>query len=323
MSGPATITAVVPSHGRPLRLLWLLNSMEEQTLDRSEWELLVVHDYDSATAQRVFDSHPLRADGTLRHIAMPEGTITYAPHKRNVGWRAARGRLVAFTDDDCRPEPDWLERLLEAAGRNPAGIVQGLTRPDPLESRVLAAPHVRTMNVKPVTAWAQTCNILYPRELIERAGGFDEDALTGEDVGLALRAQQLGARMDPAPDAVVNHAVESHQLPGIMRENLKWRHLAYLAKEQPEVRAEFPLGIFWDTEHMRTTAALAGIAGARRHPALLALALPYVRRALRRRGRHLRGRAIAAAELPGQLAKQGAEVLGLVAGSVRHRTLLL
>jgi cellulose synthase/poly-beta-1,6-N-acetylglucosamine synthase-like glycosyltransferase len=230
---------------------------------------------------------------------------------------------VAFTDDDCRPEPDWLEKLLAAARRNPGGFVQGLTRPDPLERGVLAAPHVRTMNVKPVTAWAQTCNILYPRELIERAGGFDEKALTGEDTGLALRAIELGARVDAAPDAVVNHAVESHPLPGIMRENLKWRHLAYFTKEQPAVRAEFPLGIFWDEEHMRTTAALVGIVGARFHPALLVLAAPYVRRSLRRRGRHLKGRMIAAAELPGQLAKQGAEVLGLAAGSVRHRTLVL
>src|SRR5205814_4172614 len=96
--------------------------------------------------------------------------------QRNLGWRAAAGQLIAFTDDDCRPEPEWLERLVEAAGRSPGEIVQGATRPDALERNVLAAPHVRTMSIDPVGPYAQTCNIVYPRELLERLGGFDEQA---------------------------------------------------------------------------------------------------------------------------------------------------
>jgi hypothetical protein len=108
-----------------------------------------------------------------------------------------------------------------------------------------------------------------------------------------------------------------------MRQNWKWRHLAYLVKSHPEFRREMPLGIFWDEQHLRVTAAAVGIAAARRRPWLLALAAPYVGEALGRRGAGPRAQATAFAELPGQFTRQFAEVVGLAIGSVRNRTLVL
>jgi GT2 family glycosyltransferase len=316
VEGSIAVSVVVPSHGRHLRLRWLLNALDEQTLARADWEVVVVHDYDAATAERVFDGHDVRS------FAIEPGTGSPA-RQRNIGWRAARGGLIAFTDDDCRPDSAWLERLLAVARGNPGAVVQGRTQPDPLEAALLRAPHVRTLYIDPVNAYRQTCNMLYPRELLDRLGGFDERAVAGEDVDLSLRAEAAGARIVAAPEALVYHAVESHTLPGIVRQNLKWRHLAYLAKRHPELRREFPLRVFWDTDHMLTTGALIGMAAAPRHRAAAALAVPYVARALRRRGGGARGRAIALAELPGQAVRQAAEIAGLVAGSVRHRTILL
>ncbi len=315
------VTVVVPSHGRHLRLLWLLNALAEQTL-AAPWEVVVVHDYDAAVAERVLDRHPLARDGRLRHVAIEPGTGSPA-RQRNIGWRAARGRLVAFTDDDCRPEPEWLDRLVASVRDPDADVVQGLTRPDALEHHLLAAPHFRTMLTNPPGPYFQTCNMLYPRALLDRLGGFDERAVSGEDVGLACRARAAGAHVVAARRAIVNHAVESHTLPGMVRENLKWRHLAYLVKRHPEVRDDLVLRVFWDRDHLAMTAALAGLAAARRDRRALALAAPYAVRAAGRRGRGLRARVTALAELPGQSVRQLAEVAGMAAGSVRHRTLLL
>jgi glycosyltransferase involved in cell wall biosynthesis len=312
---------VVPSHGRPLRLLWLLNALEEQTLS-GPWDVVVVHDYDAGFAERVLDRHPLARDGRLRHVPIPPGTGSPA-RQRNVGWRAARGRFVAFTDDDCRPEPEWLDRLLASVRDPETDVVQGATRPDPLEVHLLAAPHHRTMATEPPGPFFQTCNILYPRALLERLGGFDERAVSGEDVGLACRARAAGSRIVGARRAVVNHAVESHTLPGMVRENLKWRHLAYLVKRHPEVRRDLCLRVFWNADHLAMTLAVAGVAGAARDRRALALTAPWAVRASRRRGAGARARATALAELPGQSVRQLAEVAGLAAGSVRHRTLLL
>lgn len=321
MGGQIAVSVVVASHGRHLRLRWLLNALEEQTLGEP-WEVVVVHDYDGPTAERVLDDHPLTETGRLRHIAIAPGTGSPA-RQRNLGWRAAHGGLVAFIDDDCRPEREWLERLVVAARGLPGAVVQGATRPDPLEHAVLAAPHVRTLLIEPVGPFAQTCNILYPRALLERLGGFDERAVAGEDVELSLRARAAGTRVSAATEAVVYHAIESHTLPGILRQNLKWRYLAYLVKRHPELRQGLTFRIFWDPDHLRVTAAAVGLAGARRRRGMLALTAPYVLSSSRRRGSGPRARAVAALEIPGQAVRQLAEVLGLAAGSVRQRTLLL
>jgi glycosyltransferase involved in cell wall biosynthesis len=316
------VSVVIASHARPLRLRWLLNALEEQTLDAARWEAIVVHDYDAATAERVIGRHPLARAGRLRHVAIEPGTGSPS-RQRNIGWRDARGDLIAFTDDDCRTDPRWLEELLRVALAEPGAVVQGRTRPESHERAILRAPHVRTLVIHPVNPYRQTANILYPRALLERLSGFDERAIAGEDVGLSLRALAAGARIVPAPEAVAFHAVESHTLPGILRQNLKWRYLAYLVRQHPEFRREMPLGVFWDADHLRTTAALAGVLGARRSPLLLALALPYLKVMLARRGRGRRARLVAAAELPGQAVRQVAEVGGMAAGAVRHRTVVL
>src|SRR3954470_12047067 len=100
------VSVVVPSHERVTRLRWLLNALEEQTLPRSRWELVVVHDSADGTEELV-TTHQLAREGLLRRVRLAPGTGT-ASVQRNAGWREARAPLIAFTDDDCRPEPDWL-----------------------------------------------------------------------------------------------------------------------------------------------------------------------------------------------------------------------
>ncbi|MEA2420619.1 MAG: hypothetical protein QOE60_2825 [Thermoleophilaceae bacterium] len=320
MAAAPLVTVVVASHGRPLRLRWLLNALEDQSA--ADFEAVVVHDYDGATAARHLDAHRLARDGRLRHEAIVPGTGSPA-RQRNLGWRAARAPLVAFTDDDCRPEPGWLAALVAAAEAAPGRPVQGRTRPDPFEHDVFAAPHARTLAADPPGRFAQTCNILYPRALLERLGGFDERAITGEDIDLSLRAAAAGAPLAAAPDALVNHAIEAQTLAGAIRANLKWRHLAYVVRRHPELRRDCVLGVFWEPEHLEVLLAFAAALGARRRPALALLALPWLRREGGRRGTRPIERLVAAAELPGRAAQELAEVATMAAGSVRHRTLVL
>ena len=313
------VSVVIASHGRALRLRWLLNALAEQSLG-GDWEVVVVHDYDAKDADRIIGDHPLSAQGRLRSSAIEPGTGSPA-RQRNIGWRLARGELIAFIDDDCRPEPGWLESLV-AGAKDPDLIVQGRTRPDPYESAILAAPHVRTMTIDPVGPYAQTCNILYPYRTLERLEGFDEVAVTGEDVDLSLRARADGASVVAAPKAIVNHAVESHSLPGIVRQNLKWRHLSYLVKRHPEFRTELTAGVFWDRQHLLTSLAITGLACSTADRRALLLAAPYLSSSLGRRGRSPRQRAVALVEVPGQFVRQAAEVAGMVSGALRHRTVV-
>jgi GT2 family glycosyltransferase len=314
------VTVAVPSHERPLRLRWLLNALEEQTCPAERFEVVVVHDSGDDT-ERLIVTHPLATSGRLRHVRLARGTGT-ASRQRNVAWRAGTAPLVAFTDDDCRPAPDWLERLVERARSAPGAIVQGRTLPDPYESAaMLATPNVRTLHVEPPTPYVPTCNVLYPREVLERVGGFLEapDLASGEDTDLALRAREAGAGHAAAPAALVFHAVQAVTLPGRIRAAGRWSDLAYVARRHPRMRRHLALGVFWRWSHASLLLALSGAALAPRRPAAAALAVPYLAH-LHRAERGWRG---VVRHGPGRAAVDAAEMVALARGSARHRTVVL
>ncbi|MDX6650211.1 MAG: hypothetical protein QOJ97_2162 [Solirubrobacteraceae bacterium] len=323
MAPTPDISVVVASHDRPLRLRWLLNALEEQTLEPGRFEVIVGHDSAGEETEALLRSHPLAARGALRGVAQPPGSAPPGAN-RNAALGLARAPVVAFTDDDCRPEPDWLERLLAGCERHPGAVVQGPTRPDPDEWAYALAPFALSQDIAPPTPWAEACNIAYPRALLERLGGFDGAMLTGEDADLAGRARAAGAEVVAAPDAVVNHAVHTPSLPARVRGAARWRYMALLVRRHPSLRRTLPLGLFWKPRHLTLGLALLGLALRRRvGPAALALALPWALQARPHYGRTPRGVARALAELPAQAAIDLAEVGALAWGSAEHRSPLL
>jgi GT2 family glycosyltransferase len=318
------IAVVVASHGRPVRLRWLLNALEEQTLGRERWEVVVGHDSGEET-EALLRTHLLAGAGVLRHLRFAPGTGPAA--KRNAAWRAARAPLVAFTDDDCRPPAEWLERMLAAARSRPGAVLQGTTRPDPDEYELaLRAPHARTQWVDPPTPWGQTCNIAYPRELLERLDGFDETfgLPAGEDTDLLARALAAGAEQAAAPEALTYHAVDPGSLAQTVRVAWRWQALALVVRRHPELRRHLPARVFWKPRHAGLVAALAGTVVARRTPLLVALAwIPWARAALPSYGSSPRGLLRAVTELPGAALADAVEVAGVARGAVTHRSLLL
>ena len=322
MPGPE-ISVVVPSHARRLRLWWLLNALEDQTFARERFEVIVVHDYEGETSM-LLERHPLAEGGSVRFIAIKPGTGGPGI-QRNLGWREARAALVAFTDDDCRPEPTWLEELFAACQAEGAEVfLQGTTRPDPLETEVFAAPHSRSLAVDPPNHFAQTCNVAYPTALLEKLGGFDEDLVTsGEDTDLALRAREAGAGQVAVPAAVVYHAVDEVDIRGALRSARRWETLPLVLRRHPHLRRTLPGRVFWKTSHAAYYAALVGILlGLRWRPAAL-LAFPYLRHLLSSRGGGKRDRVASAIELPGRVAVDTAEVVAMLRGSYRYRSPLL
>lgn len=328
------LSVVVPSHDRPLRLRWLLNALEEQTLDREQWEVVVAHDSAGPETEDLLRTHPLAAAGVLRHLRFDPGPGPAV--KRNAAWRAARADTVLFTDDDCRPPRDWVANALAASLRRPGAILQGRTAVDPDELAVKhRVPHARSQEVEPLVPWAQTCNILYPRAVLEATDGFDEalPLAAGEDTDLALRAQALGTPYEAAPDVLTYHCVEPATLLARMREVQRWEHLPFVVREHPEVRDGLPgFGTCWKPAHARLPLAAAGLLAAllavraRRGDRVLAglgATVPWALAAAPRYGSSPRGVARAISELPGRFLLDAAEMTALARGSVRYRTLLL
>ncbi|MEA2352273.1 MAG: mycofactocin glycosyltransferase, partial [Thermoleophilaceae bacterium] len=91
---------MVPTRDRAERLPVLLEALAAQTLARDRYEVVAVDDGSADDTPRVLAAADV--DRVVRHERSRGPAAA-----RNSGWRAASAPLVAFTDDDCRPEPGW------------------------------------------------------------------------------------------------------------------------------------------------------------------------------------------------------------------------
>lgn len=325
MATAPEISVVVPSKDRPIRLRWLLNALEEQSLDMERWEVVVAHDSVAPETERLLREHPLAAAGVLRHLTL-EPTPWSAGMLRNAAWRAARSDVIAFTDDDCRPPRDWVESALRAARSHPGAVIQGTTEEDPEELAERHGAHVHSQAIVPPTPWAETCNIVYPRAVLEAVDGFvEQPALSaGEDTDLCLRARKdAGAEYIGAEDMLTYHAIQAAALPRRMRSIWRWQDLAWLVKRHPELRDSFYLYAFWKRTHVWLPFAVAGAVLSRRNPLWMALTVPWLVHSTPTRGRHPLGRLRAISEIPGRFVHDMTEFAALIRGSIKHRTLFL
>lgn len=310
------ISVVIPTKDRETRLAFALEGLARQTLDAALFEVIVVR----ARERGALAAAP--AGLRCRFLGLPGSTGAGA--QRNRGWREAQAPLVVFTDDDCRPAPDWLERMLMCARERPGRILQGRTEPDPDERRLLHGL-ARSISITGPSAWYETCNIAYPRELLERLGGFDEGfpGAWGEDTDLALRALELGAEVHYADAALVWHAVNPRSLGRALTEAFSRDTVPAVVSRHPRQRSALYLGLFARHAHGRLLLAALGAATLRRRPALaLLLAAPYASR-YRNRERGLRGQLRGFMQLPARIPVDAAEVVAMARASIRHRTLVL
>jgi GT2 family glycosyltransferase len=316
MSGSPDVSVVVPSVGRATRLAFLLEALQRQTLSPDRYEVVVVR-----------GREPGEPAGEVEALG---ATVIESPRAgpaalRNKGIARARGKLIAFTDDDCRPTPEWLERLVEAADRETGSfLLQGRTEPDPDEVTRLHGL-ARSQSIVGPSGWYETCNMAYPRELLERLGGFDErfDG-GGEDADLGLRALAAGARAVYVDSARVWHAVHSRHVWEAVRDQSRWGTIPLVIASHSEQRGALEAGIFWRAGHPRALLAVAGALASRRAgPVALAAAAPYVRYHLRGYDRTPRGLARAALDLPGRMLVDLAGVAATVRAAVRHRAAVI
>ncbi len=274
------VSVIVPAHDAEDTLPRLLTALDATTFEGSH-ELIVVDD-----ASR--DATPELARRWGATVVALEGQAGPA-HARNAGLAAAKAPLIAFTDADCEPCPDWLSEIV-AALRGGAGLVRGPVRPDP---RVTVGPFDRTLSVDRDSALFETANLGVTREVAERVGGFTpfapgpgaapglrpsvDQGHFGEDVVFGWAVQRAGVPVVFADRALVHHAVFPRGPGGFIAERRRLRFFPALVREVPELRG----GLYRRWFLARRTAlfdlAVAGVVAAllgRRRWPLLALA-PY------------------------------------------------
>jgi glycosyltransferase involved in cell wall biosynthesis len=229
------VSVVVATRDRAERLSRLIAALHEQTLTPRRLELIVVDDGSSDGTAELLARESARTPFALIALQHEGGGGPGAA--RNTGWPRARGELVAFTDDDCEPDPGWLESMLAAWQREDARVLQGSTTPIEAE-RNEQGLFTYTYDIRELDLNFPACNMAYPRALLERLGGFDAKAFprTGEDCDLAWRAIEAGASIEFEPRARVRHAVV-HMTPGAMlRRAWRWGDAMPAFARHPELR---------------------------------------------------------------------------------------
>lgn len=206
MSAPA-VTVVVPTRGRPEALAGCLESVSRLTAPPGGFEVVVVDD-----GGKTSTSPPAGAWTDLRVLRVPQRGPAAA---RNAGARTARGEILAFTDDDCRPEPGWLVALVEAIERPGAsaagGSVVNVVEHDRWAeaSAVLLQRLYAWYNAEPRDArFLASSNFAVKRSAFAELGGFDTTfpAAAAEDRDLCERLRESGARLIYVAEARVRHA---------------------------------------------------------------------------------------------------------------------
>jgi len=310
------VSIVVATRNRARRLRALLESLAAQRDAR--FEVIVVVDGSTDDTDAVVAA--AASDGMALSAIRLEGDGRGPATARNVGWRRAGAPLVAFIDDDCVADGRWLAELLAAHRVAPGALVQGRTQADPAELTKLSA-FSRSVIVEQLGPWFETCNIGYPKQLLERLGGFDESFQHyAEDADLAWRAIEGGARAEFVPGALVHHAVHTPGALAQLRDSQRWADAVRAFARHPGMRDSFTHRIFWRPSHEGLLLALAGLALRRPSRGLsLLLVTPYLRHL---RALHGTGAGMLAA-VPVHAAVDAAEVVAMARGSARFKTLVL
>jgi glycosyltransferase involved in cell wall biosynthesis len=198
------ISVIVPIYNHWHLVPTLIDCLAKQHCPQQDFEILLT-DNGSNSIPPLPD---LPANASILHCEHPG---SYAA--RNHAIAHARGRILAFTDADCRPSPQWLSSARALIEDDTHGdlIVAGSVRIVPAD-----ADHPSTFELFdmalgiPQAHYVQhgfgvTANLFVTRSVMQRAGGFDATRYSGGDADLCRRATANGARLVYHDPALVDH----------------------------------------------------------------------------------------------------------------------
>jgi len=198
MSLSPFFSVVIPTYHRNDLLVKCLDCLApgRQTLPADQYEVIITDDGLRSTAQKIVLEY-------YNWAKWVEGSRLGPASNRNNGVKYAQGEWLVFTDDDCLPDPQWLEAYREAIAAETACLV--------FEGRVYVERPRRsfgeTAPVNESGGYLWSCNFAIHRQLFEFLGGFDKrfPYAAMEDVDLRLRITKSKHKFIFVKEAAVCH----------------------------------------------------------------------------------------------------------------------
>jgi glycosyltransferase involved in cell wall biosynthesis len=205
------ISLIICTRDRCQQLVRCLQSVRGITFERP-WELIVVDNGSVDETAAVVRQFIGNAEVSSAYVFEPKLGKSNALNK---AIELARGKILAFTDDDCYPAPDFLSRVWSAFEDPSIGYITGrIMLHDPTDLPVtinesmtpLTFPARSLLTVGSV----QGANMAFRRGILRDIGGFDPvfgpgTQFVSEDLDVAGRASAVGWTGRYCPDVVVRH----------------------------------------------------------------------------------------------------------------------
>ncbi len=198
-----TVSVIVPTYKSWASLAKCVEALKKQSYPAALVEIIVVNNLPE-------DIPPFPAN---EFKILSESTPgSYAA--RNKGISEATGEIIAFTDADCIPDPDWLSEGIKTIIEKNADRVAGnirVTFTDKDLSAIEAYQKALSFNQKRLAknGLSVTANLLCTRKSIEVTGTFDTELLSGGDWEWNRRANRAGLSLLYSEKAIVNHPARS------------------------------------------------------------------------------------------------------------------
>lgn len=223
------ISVVVPTFNRSNYLCKTLDSLLMQDCPYHKYEIIIVDDGSTDDTEIVVKQYMANRDNVNYYKQGNRGPAA----ARNLGIKHAQGNVIAFTDDDCIPDKDWLARIAECFEENPNIVgIGGQVFTD--ETRVTPSSHYPVSGSLPITA-----NAAYSTQVLNRVGGFDENFPYAyhEDSDLYYIVSQIGQIVFD-PEIRVFHPPLERTLWDHVKDMRKYRSDLYLYHKHPKLYKE-------------------------------------------------------------------------------------
>lgn len=200
------VSVIIPVRNNIAGLRTCLAALHQQTYPAEQFEIIVV---DNGSTE---DVRILQPEFPRVIFLSDAGPGSYSA--RNRGLKAAQGRVIAFTDSDCIPDPTWVENGVHAIATNGATILGGdvvfldaadrsINACEVLEVIASGLPNIK--HLIETRGFAPTANVFTTRAFVNRVGEFDATLKSGGDTEWAHRAKAKGEKLAFAEGVVVRH----------------------------------------------------------------------------------------------------------------------
>lgn len=209
------VSVIVPIYNGEMDLPGLIECLERQDFPIKQVEYLLVDNNSSDRTAEILAAATQTSKINLQHLTEAEIQSSYAARNRAI--KQSQAPILAFTDADCRPHPQWLTQLVKPFEDPSVGIVVGEI--EALAGKSLLEQYAdrnglmcqKFLLEHSFCAYGQTANLAIRKQAFKDVGLFRPYLTTGGDADICWRIQrEADWRLVYAPEAIVAHRHRSN-----------------------------------------------------------------------------------------------------------------